>query len=873
VAVDHLPTGTVTFLFTDIEGSTRLVQALGDRWVDVLERHDQLVAGAITRHHGTVVKNEGDSFFAAFETASEAVRAAVDAQRAIAEEPWPGDGMVKVRIGVHTGLGILGGSDYVGLDVHRAARISNAAHGGQVVLSETTAVLVERDPIEGAGLRDLGKHRLKDLSEPETIFQVSIPGLSEDFPQLRTLDAIPNNLPAQVTSFVGREEELARALELLETARVLTLTGPGGTGKTRLALQVAAEVSDQFEDGVYFVDLSPVTEVEVVPSAILHAIGLAASAKGQSPEERLLEQLRGMNLLAVLDNFEHLLPAAPLVAALAAAVPRSKVIVTSRAPLRIRGEQEMPVPPLVTGGTEDMVAALESDAVRLLIDRATAVRPDFKVTPSNARAVVELVDRLDGLPLAIELVASRLRLFPVETIVERLDSGMLGSGSVDLPQRQQTIHNTIAWSYDILDPELQTLFDRLSVFAGGARLEEIEAIFRDWDPGVDLIDGLSRLVDHSLLLGGESMGSPWFRMLHVIREFAAGRLEERGEANAAGLAHLRVFTALASTAQPHLLTKERLHWFDVLEANHDNLRAAIEWGVEHEETDLTLEVAAKVWRFWQARGHLHEAKRRLEAVLALEGGDIRLRAAAIEALGGIQWWRGEMESCLAHYQQALEIQRELGRSADLARAIYNHTLAAVYKYGDSEEYDRMFFEARAIYEELGDRNGLGDVAWGLGNSRLLTDRLDGGFSLFLEAAEHYRAGGNEFGVGWALFEAGDISRRAGDPMKAWPYLVEALQLFAGHRDVSGLVMIFAEMGAIAFALGDRLRSYRLAGVVGALRKSSGTEIVALDFNFVEGLDDDSLAVLTGVDAEALEEGHHLPVDEAVAYGLAGPTDH
>jgi predicted ATPase len=839
----------------------------------VLERHDELLGEAIRAHDGTIVKSEGDSVFAVFESALDAVVAAVAAQLALAAEDWGDTPAVKVRMGLHTGEGSLGGSDYVGIDVHRAARIMAAAHGGQVVISGETQELAESRLSPKAWLTDLGKHRLKDLSEPATIFQVNADGLATEFPPLRTLEAIPNNLPVQVTSFVGRERELARALELLGASRLLTLTGPGGTGKTRLALQVAAEISDDFEDGVYFVDLSPVSEVEVVATAILHAGGVAASSKDKTPEERLIEQLRPLQVLLVLDNFEHLLGAAAIVAAVIRGAPKSKVLVTSRAPLRIMGEQEMPVPPLVTGAGTDIEQALESEGVKLLVDRAMAVRPDFEVTESNAPALVELVERLDGLPLAIELVASRLRLLPIEAIVERLDTRMLGSGSVDLPERQQTIRNTIGWSYDLLDPPLQALFRRLSVFAGGAGLDELETYFEGWDPGVDLIDGLSRLADHSLLGVGETLGRPWFRMLHVIQEYAHEMLEDRGEAAQAHLAHLRVVAGLAAEAEPHLLSGERLHWFDVLEADHDNIRGALEWGVEHGETDLVLGLAASVWRFWQARGYLHEARRRLEAALALPGGDPRLRAKAMEALGGVEWWQGDMEACMATYQAALAMQRELGRSRDLALALYNCSLVATYHLGHHPDNDRLLDEAREIFLELGDEAGLGDIAWGFGNNRLIGGEYESALPYFLEAAEHYRAAGNEFGVGWSLFESADIKRRQELPLEGWSLQVEALRLFAGHRDVSGLVMVLQLMAITAWQLGDRKRSYRLAGTVDGLRSSSGVEIVKLDFNLFEGLDPESLASLSGPDLAVFEEGRTLGFDEAVAYGLAGPTDH
>ncbi len=426
-----LPTGTVTFLFTDIEGSTRLVQALGDDWVPVLEAHNSLIDKAITGNNGVVVKTEGDSFFAVFAGAVDALEGALRAQHALMDHAWPPDGVVRARMGLHTGLGALGASDYVGLDVHRAARIADSAHGGQVVLSEPTAVLVERSLPEGVALRDLGKHRLKDLAEPETILQVIAQGLQTEFPLLRTLDAIPNNLPKLLTSFVGRDRELGEAIHLLESSRILTFTGPGGTGKTRLSLQVAAEVADDYRDGVFFVDLAPVTDIGVVASRILETLGIQASTRDETPEQRLISQLADKGLLIILDNFEQLLDGAPLVADILRASPRTKVLVTSRAPLRISGEQEMPVPPLgvnLGDGGIDPDSLMESEAIRLFTDRAMAVRPDFRLTTDNAPIVAELVGRLDGLPLAIELVATRLRVLPVDQILSRLGARMLSVG-------------------------------------------------------------------------------------------------------------------------------------------------------------------------------------------------------------------------------------------------------------------------------------------------------------------------------------------------------------------------------------------------------------------------------------------------------------
>jgi tetratricopeptide (TPR) repeat protein len=361
-------------------------------------------------------------------------------------------------------------------------------------------------------------------------------------------------------------------------------------------------------------------------------------------------------------------------------------------------------------------------------------------------------------------------------------------------------------------------------------------------------------------------------MLQVIHEFAHARLVEMGEIEKAQLAHLQVYVDLAGRAQPELTRKDRLLWLDVLEANHDNFRAALDWGTEAGQTDSVLSLVSALWRFWQARGHLHEAQWRIEAALSLDGGADMHRARALEALGGVQWWRGDMEGCAGSYRQALDLQRELGESIDLARALYNFALVVGFHLGDYEESDRILTESEEMSRKLGDEGGLGDVAWARGNNAMLTQDLQLSQSLFLEAADHYRRSGNEFGVGWALFEVADSKRKAGEAGSAWPYLVEALALFAGHRDVSGLVMMLFLMAGVALDLGDKRRAYRLVGGADSLRKTSGVDIVRLDFNLIEGLETETLAALTGADAEAFAEGAATDVDDLVAYGLAGPID-
>jgi predicted ATPase/class 3 adenylate cyclase len=873
-----LPTGTVTFLFTDIEGSTRLVQSLGEAWVPLLEAHDELVSRAITDNSGIVVKSEGDSFFAVFPAAAEALRASLAAQHALMTHDWPTDGVVRSRMGLHTGVGALGASDYVGLDVHRAARIADSAHGGQIVLSEPTAILVERELPVAVSLRDLGKHRLKDLSEPEAIFQVLDKGLQSEFPLLRTLDAIPNNLPKQLTSFVGRDRELAQAIDLLATSRVLTFTGPGGTGKTRLSLQVAAEAADGFVDGVFFVDLAPVNDVELVPSKILETVGIQASSRDDVPATRLNNLLSGKSLLLVLDNFEQVLDAARLVADMLQASPRSKVLVTSRAPLRISGEQEMPVAPLATAGLgadSDLQEVMGTESVRLFVDRALSVRPDFRLTEENAPVVAELVRRLDGLPLAIELVASRLRLLPLEQILKRLDARMLGAGSVDLPERQRTIQGAISWSHDLLGDSGKRLFARFSVFSGGARLDEVETVCGPSEElGDDILDCLSILVDHSLIQRVEDDGYPRLRMLHVIREFGISRLDESGEGEMLRHRHAAAYATFVESAAPELLRKDRKMWLDLIEHDHDNIRAALEWAIAAGETDLSLRLGAAAWRFWQARGHLHEARRRIDEVLALEGGNPRIRGRAVEALGGILWWQAEMDECQRVYAGALEAERELGDPKRIANALYNYSLSVAYGSDpDREVAYQGLDEAERIYRELGDVGGLGDVEWGRGGgAAYIEGDLVRGIEHTNKSIEFYRQAGNEFGLGWGLFEVGEMARRLEDFELSWQKTSEGLSLFAGHRDVSGAVMFLALAAGTALGLGDVDRARRLGGAFHGLRITSGTEIVRSDLNQIPGLEFEFLESLGGEAAIPYREGRAMGFVQAVAYALAGPTD-
>ena len=509
-----LSRGTFTFLFTDIEGSTRLEQAVGrDRYAELRERQREILRAAARDRGGVEQGTEGDSLFVAFPEATDAVEAAVAAQRALAAEPWPDDAPVRVRMGLHTGGAEQSGESLVGLGINRAARLAALAHGGQILASSLIRDQLVDRPVDGVTLRDLGEHRLKDLSASVRIVQVVAAGLPADFPALRSLDARPNNLPTQLTTFIGRDAEIETAAGLLATTRLLTMTGPGGTGKTRLSLQLAARASDDFPDGIFFVPLEPIRDPMLVAPRIATALGVAEST-ARPIDESLADWLRDKRLLLVLDNFEQVVAAAPIVADLLRAAPEIKAVVTSRAVLHVSGEQEyevpgLPAPPdpsqesgmerMTRGGGDrpiDLVALGQYAAVRLFIERAVAVRPGFSVTNENAPAVAAISARLHGMPLAIELAAARIKLLSPDAILVRLDHQLdvLAAGARDLPERQQTLRGAIAWSYDLLDDGGKRLLDRLSVFAAGCDLASADAICGpSSEIGGDILDGLMAL--------------------------------------------------------------------------------------------------------------------------------------------------------------------------------------------------------------------------------------------------------------------------------------------------------------------------------------------------------------------------------------------
>jgi predicted ATPase/class 3 adenylate cyclase len=868
----QLPTGTVTFLFTDIERSTLLLQELGDRYAEVLRDHGKIVREALEREGGAEIGTEGDSFFAVFTSPAAAVRAVIETQRALASHAWPEGAEVRVRMGLHTGEGAPVGNGYVGLDVHRAARIGDAGHGGQVLLSEATEALIQHSLPDGVELVDLGEHRLKDLPHPERLFQLTIGGLPAEFPPPRSLDARPNNLPAQMSSFIGRNDVIREVEAGLEETRLLTLTGPGGTGKTRLALEVAHRQLPAFLDGVWFVDLSAVTDPSVVPTEIAIAIE-ATRDPGASVLECLEDHLRDRKLLLVLDNFEQVLDATPTVEHLLSYAPALKVMVTSRSVLSVYGEREYPVPPLELpepGSAEILDALSRSESVSLFVERARAVRQDFQLTRENALAVAEICSRLDGLPLAIELAAVRVNVLTPQAMLPRLDErlSLLTSGPRSLPERQRTLRGAIDWSYRLLEEPQRQLFARLATFSGGGSLEAIEEVC-DSDLEVPVLDLLGSLVDDSLLRRTETPdGEVRFQMLETIREYAIERLDAEPDAAEARRRHARYFLALAIHAEPHLVGGDQKEWLDRFDHEHDNIRAALKWSIHAGEVRGGQEAAGALWRFWQQRGHLVEGRKKLEHLLQAPGGAERTpeRFKALTGVGGLAYWQNDYPAAERFYAEALKIAIELDDPRAIAEGLYNVSFLDRIR-GDVDEGMAKLRRVLEMARSIGDRQLTADSLWILGNQERREGRSEVGLPMVEEALAIYRGLGNLFATADSLSGLGSYYRSIGDRAAATAAHREALLTFVEVRNPTGIAMVLEEMAIVESMEGRHERALRLAGAASALRDEIGGGPPAELIQSAESLDQSRRTLGPENADRAWAEGREMGTDMAIAHAL------
>jgi predicted ATPase/class 3 adenylate cyclase len=865
----ELPTGTVTFLFTDIEGSTRLIQELGEGYRRIQDRYAEIMRAALVNGHE--IRTEGDSFFVVFGSPAEAVRGAVAAQRALAGEDWPHGSPLRARTGMHTGEGVLGGDDYLGIDVNRAARIAAAGHGGQVLISDATRGLVEHALPEGVTTRDLGLHRLKDIGHPEHLHDLVIDGLAADFPPIRTLDVRPTNLPPLRTSFVGRDRELAEISELMTATRLLTLTGPGGTGKTRLALRVAEDLLERFSEGAFFVDLAPLTDPALVLGEIASTLRILEGT-GKAVADTLAEQLRDREMLLVLDNMEKLVQAAPAVAALLDAAPLLRVLATSRVPLRVQGEQEYHVRPLPLPRAEE-IADLERlttcESVRLFEDRAAAVRPGFRINEETAPSVAEIASRLDGLPLALELAASRINVLGPRDLSDRLQQRLplLTGGARDLPERHRTLRGAIEWSHELLSPDEQRLLARLSIFAGGWTLQAAEAVC---NADLDVLDGLEALVDSSLARRRElGDGSSWFRMLETIREYATERLAASGEEPQIRRRHADHVLALVEEARPQLTREHQGAWIERLEREHDNLRAALDYAEEAGEAELAVRIAAAVWRFWQQRGYLAEARTRVARFFdfpeVLERG--RLRAVALGTLGSIVYWQGDYARMGELYEEALGITRELGDRRLLAEALNNASFIPLVG-GELRQVKTRLEEALVEAQAAGDRILEASIRNGLAFQLMLTEDYPAAATAIREVISLHRAAGDRMYLGESLLALAATEFLTGDTAAAAEHMREALLI---DREIGYLIGITSSFRPLAVVAGREERHARAAILVGAAGRWRD-ELGGGPPDHVMGMfGDPEPAAREHLGDEEYErrvgEGRAMSLDEAVAFAL------
>ena len=821
--MQHLPAGTVTLLFTDIEGSTRLLQQLGERYADVLAECRQLLRSAFHQWNGHEVDTQGDAFFIAFARATDAVAAAADGQRALANHPWPDGVIARVRMGLHTGEPHLASEGYVGLDVHRAARIMSAGHGGQVLLSRTTSDLVEHALPESVSLLDLGAHRLKDLQQPSTLFQLVIEGLVADFPPLKTLDSYPNNLSLQPTPFIGREKEVVAIQRKLlrQDVRLVTLTGPGGVGKTRLGLQVAAEVSEHFIDGTWFVSLAPLTNPDLVIPAIIQTLGLR-EAQDQSPLDQLKASLREKQVLLLLDNFEQVASAATQIADLLGTCSHLNVLVTSREALHVRAEQEFPVPALALPDPKhlpDLARLSQYDAVAIFIERAQAVQPDFQVTNANAPAVAEICARLDGLPLAIELAAARIKLFPPQSLLNRLGQRLplLTSNVRDTPARQRTLRKTIQWSYDLLSAQEQRLFRRLSVFVGGCTWQAIEAVSATFGDDTALVfETVASLINKNLLRQTASEEEELrLTMLETIREYGQECLAASREMDTTHEAHAAYYLALVEEATRGFKGRQQAEWLERIEGEHDNLRTAMEWSLDPAQAEPGIKMALRLCEamevFWDVRGLYSEGRAFLEQALKSgEGVAASDRARALNAAAGYANVQGDYDQGEALLLKSLVLYRQLGDTRGVASTLQGLGWVAQTKGNNIVTARLLLEESLELYRGFGDKEATAWLLENLADVVSVQGEYNRGQALFEESLTIFKELGNQRGIAYCLRQSALwLFCAQGDQARVRIRLEESLTISRELGNKDGMAFYSWLAGWIALSQGDAVSAYDL----------------------------------------------------------------
>lgn len=871
----RFPSGTVTFLFTDIEGSTKLAQEYPDRWEFLRGRHHAILQSAIEARSGYVFQIIGDAFCSAFHTAGDALRSAIKSQMDLYQENW-GDVPVKVRMGIHTGKAELQkNGEYHGyLALSRIQRLMSAGHGGQVLISAAAQELLLEDLPEGISLRDLGERRLKDLIRPEHIHQLVIPGLPTDFPPLKTLDAYRHNLPTQLTSFIGREKEMKQIGRAIRDHRLVTLTGSGGAGKTRLSLQVGADLLDQFPAGVWFVELAAITDPNLIPKIILAAFGMIE--QGRTVLEQLTDYLREKNLLLVLDNCEHLIEdCARLAEMLLNHAHSLKILATSREALGVQGEASWHIPSLSLPDEEHLPAIeqlTQYEAVQLFIERTLLVQPNFTVRNDNAPFVAQICTRLDGIPLAIELAASRVRALSVDQISRRLEDRLrlLTSGARTALPRQQTLRATIDWSYDLLSEAEKALFRSLAIFSDGWTLEAAEQVCTQNGSEGDTIDLSARLVNKSLVNMYESMGETRYRMLETTHQYALEKLIESGEAQTAHNHHFIYFLRLAEDAESQLIGPDQAQWLNGLEREHNNFRTALEWSMRERKGEEALRMAGALGLFWLKHSHFAEGRRWIGNILKSHPNfSDQAKLKAWRWAGFMAFWQQDMIESRRIYTQSLELEQVLGDQEGIAFSL--HMLANVASVeGDVKTARELHMKSIAISREINAtwvlalaQFSLGDIEYNQGNLALAEE-------LSNEGLKHFRHIGEKFGMGRVLSNLGYIMCAKEDFFAAKNTFLEALHLTKELGDKDGMTMVLNGLAGVLQREEKQMMSARLQGVVIAIERELGTELSLMTME-QRMFDSTAKALKESMGKEAyqteFETGMALTLDEAMNLAL------
>ncbi len=827
--IASLPTGTLTFLLSDVESSTRLWEVYPNQMKTVMARHDELIESSVVSYQGFVVRprGEGDSRFAVFQRATDAVLAANEIQQLIYQENWGIPERIRIRIALHTGEAELREGDYYGSAVNRCARLRSLAHGGQILLTQVTFGLVNEGLSPEMGLRDLGVYTLKDLKHPERIYQLVTPGLPSDFPSLRTSHHTIENLPVALTTFVGREKEIAEVKQLLEAKRLMTISGPGGAGKTRLAIQVALESLEDYDSGGWFIDLAPLSDTNLVPHYILNSLGLREE-HSHTPSDNLVQFFEDKSALLILDNCEQVSQgAAQLSQALIGRTMGLKILATSREPLGVAGETVWCIPSLSTPKAEEELSIeklMQYGAVRLFVERANEVKPHFAITDQNMHSVAQICAALDGIPLAIELATARMKVLSVADIEARLDHRMqfLVSNQHVIP-RQKTLQNLIDWSYELLPQNEGALLRRLSVFSGGWTLEAAEEVCSgDGLEAFSILDLLSHLVDKSLVIAEISDSSQRYRLLETIRQYAQERLEENRETSAFIAKHAAYFTKMAEQSYLEIWGKNQSYWIEKLEAEHDNLRAAMEWMSQEEDTqENVLRLAGSLWRFWWVRGYISEGRARLEAAIRSNPNASQdLRANGLRGAGKLALQQGDYDQALTMSQESLELFRQLGDNWGIARQLEVLGEVAYYQ-GDYSQAVELYEESLSIRTKIMDKEGIAVSLQHLGMVARDHGDLPNARQLFEESLNLFRELEDKIFTAQTLNNLGIVEHSMCEYEQATLLFEEAVSLYRELNDKFGVSDVLQNLGNVAKDRGEFKQAKSLCEECLSLKRALG----------------------------------------------------